>query len=155
MQNITDRIEYLKKHVKYIHNNPGLVWCLDYGIDALDKALLDIKNVQDKYSSHVISFLQDSKRDLILRFNKIIEGKDLEIEKLKKIIKVDSESEIVKRLHLIIETQRNKILDIQNSWTDRVRQNHETYKLLITKLEEKVQRLVLETSTCKINVLPV
>ena len=139
MQNISNRIEYLKKHVKYIQNNPGLTWCFDYGIDALDKAFCDIKKAHDKNCSHVITCLQDSKTDLILQFNQIIKERELEIE--------TKESEIQK-LNQIIEVQKNKILDILKSWKDQVFQSNETFKKLTTDLEEKMKKILSDDSKC-------
>ena len=147
IKNISNRIEYLKKHVKYIKNNPGLAWCFDYGIDALDKAFWDIKNAQDKNCSHVITSLQDSKSDLILQFNQIIKEKDMEIEKLNRIGQEDKDAEIQK-LNQIIEVQRDKILEILKSWKDQEHQNNEAFKKLITNLEEKLEKLISDHSKC-------
>ena len=147
IQNIFNRIEYLKKHVKYIQNNPGLTWCFEYGIDALERAFWDIKNAQDKNCSHVINCFQDSKANLILQFNQAIKEKELEIEKLNQMVQQSKEVEIQK-LNQIIDVQRKRILEILQSWKDQVFQNNEAFKELISNLEEKQKKIMSDYSKC-------
>ena len=139
MQDITERIAYLRKHVKFIKNNPGLVLCLEYGIDTLDR---DIRNILDKNCSHVICSLQDSKKDLISKFNEIIEEKDLEIMRLKRVINLFKEKVTkIQALIQIIEVQKNKILRISKSWKYHVIQNNENDKVFMSRLEEKMRNV--------------
>ena len=147
MQDITERIAYLRKHVKFIKNNPGLVCCLEYGINTLEDTFRDIRNIQDKNCSHVISSLQDSKKDLISKFNKIIEEKDLEIMRLKRVINLFKEKVTkIQALIQIIEVQKNKILKISKSWKDQVMQNNETHKVWMSRIEEKMRSVSFQST---------
>ena len=145
IKDITERITYLRKHVKFIKNNPGLVRCLEYGLDTLDDVFCDVQNILGKNSSHAINSLQESKKDLTFHFNKIIEEKDEEIKRLNQMIHLFKEKDIkVQTLIQIIEVQKNKILKISKSWKDQVLQNNETDKVLMSKLEEKIRNVSFE-----------
>ena len=147
MQDITERIAYLRKHVKFIKNNPGLVCCLEYGIDTLNNAFCDIKNILDKNSTHVIRSFQDSKKDLILQFNKVIEEKDMEIMRLNRVINLFKEKDTkIQTLIQIIEVQKNKILKISKSWKDQLLQNNETNKVWMSRLEEKMRSVSFKST---------
>ena len=41
MHEVTDTTEYLTKHARLIKDNPGLVWCLEYGINKINDSIID------------------------------------------------------------------------------------------------------------------
>ena len=147
IKHITERIAYLRKHVKFITNSPGLVWCLEYGLNTLDDGFCDVKNILNEKSSHVISSLQDSKTDLIFKFNEIIKEKEVEIMRLNRMIHLFKEKDIkVQTLIQIIEVQKNKILKISKLWKDQALKNNITNKLLLSRLEEKMKNVLFENT---------
>ena len=147
IKDITERIAYLRKHVKFVTNNPGLKCCLEYGLDALDDVFCDVQKILGKNSSHAINSLQESKKDLIFHFKEIIEEKDVEIKRLNRMIHLFKEKDKkVQTLIQIIEVQKNKILKISKSWKDQLLQNNETNKVWMSRLEEKMRSVSFKST---------
>ena len=53
---------------------------------------------------------------------------------------------LLQKFNKIIEVQRNRILDILKSWKDQVFQNNEEFKELISNIEEKQKKIILDHS---------
>ena len=128
---MTEIIEYLRKHVKLIKSNPGLKWCLGHGINKINEALSDIRNVVEE-GNHRIGYYQET----ISKLEIITEQKDKELLRL---------SEKIEKQHTLWKTTLDRTM-LDSTWKVTAIKHNDEYKELIDRLEEKLQQCVSDDS---------
>ena len=126
IHNVTTVTEYLLKHAKLVKNNPGLVWCLEHGINKINEAISEIKDAMDEghlYLSH--------QQATITKFSSINKEKDKEIIKLK--------GDITTQYELWLDRKK-----LDSTWTNAATKYNDDYKLWIGKLQDKLEKCVAQ-----------
>ena len=129
IQNANTSIQYLRKHAALVKNNPGLVWCLENGIDKISDALLEIKRIFDECHQQ-LGYLNE----MITKLNSLSTAKDKEIIRLRKDMKIQ---------HDLWLNREN----LGTEWRNRITEYNNEYKLLIGELQEKLEQCIKKKPT--------